>query len=304
MMTKDLSLLTTEQQNEKSLHIDEMETIDILKTINNEDQKVAIAIGNEINSIAAAADALYEKISNGGRLIYIGAGTSGRLGVLDAAECPPTYGVSPSLVRGIIAGGHEALITAVEGAEDSIQLAKDDLHSLNITNHDVICGLAASGRTPYVIGGLSYAKEVGATTISLCCVKNGEISLYADYPIEIEVGPEVITGSTRMKAGTAEKMVLNMLSTSLMIKLGKVYGNLMVDVQPTNEKLKKRAVGIVKKCTGAVDAEAKRLLELSCYDVKCAILMKKTGLDTQSCRDMLLKCQNNVAKVLKKYKEE
>lgn len=302
-MSNDLSLLMTEQQNEKSLHIDEMQTTDILKTINNEDQKVAVAIESEIDSIADAVDALYEKVCNGGRLIYIGAGTSGRLGVLDASECPPTYGVSPTLVRGIIAGGNEALVTAVEGAEDSIQLAKDDLRALNITKYDVICGLAASGRTPYVIGGLSYAKEVGATTLSICCVKNGEISMHADYPIEIEVGPEVITGSTRMKAGTAEKMVLNMLSTSLMIKLGKVYGNLMVDVQPTNEKLKKRAVEIVKKCTGAVDEEAKRLLELSCYDVKCAILIKKTGLDTQSCRDMLLKYQNNIAKVIKKYKE-
>lgn len=301
-MPKDLSLLMTEQQNMNSLHIDEMNTMDILKTINAEDQKVAIAVEKEIAAISRAVDAIYEKLSCGGRLIYIGAGTSGRLGVLDASECPPTYGVSYELVQGVIAGGKKALQQAIEGAEDSMQLGEDDLSRIDLTCHDVVCGLAASGRTPYVIGGLKYAARIHATTVSICCVENGDISQYADFPIEIKVGPEVVTGSTRMKAGTAQKMVLNMLSTSVMIKLGKVYGNLMIDVQPTNEKLKERAIKIVMNCTGALEKEARELLEESLYDVKCAILIKETGLEMKACRDLLLKHQNNVAKVMRKYK--
>lgn len=302
-MPKELSLLMTEQQNTKTLHIDEMETMDILKSINQEDQKVALAVENELADISKAVDAIYKKVSCGGRLIYIGAGTSGRLGVLDASECPPTYGVLPTLVQGIIAGGPHALLEAIEGAEDSKELAIKDLKNIELSEYDVVCGLAASGRTPYVVGGLEYALEVGATTLSICCVENGLISQYAQYPIEVKVGPEVITGSTRMKAGTAQKMVLNMLSTSLMIKLGKVYGNLMIDVQPTNEKLKERAIGIVESCTELSKTEAKKILEMNDYDVKCAILMEKTGLDFQSCRELLLKYQNNVAKVIRQYKK-
>lgn len=303
-MEKNLNMLTTEQQNENSLHIDEMDTINIIKTINDEDKKVALAIEKEVEAISKAVDAIYEKVSNGGRLIYIGAGTSGRLGVLDASECPPTYGVSPNLVQGLIAGGSDALVNAIEGAEDSKEFAVEDLKNINLTENDVVCGLAASGRTPYVIGALEYANSLKATTVSICCVKGGAISKCASYPIEVEVGPEVITGSTRMKSGTAQKMVLNMLSTSLMVKLGKVYGNLMIDVQPTNEKLKERAVGIVKKCTDANETEARELLNNSNYDVKCAILMKETGLDYSACQKMLLDNQNNIAKVIKKFKEE
>ena len=302
-MPKDLSLLMTEQQNINTLHIDEMDTIDILNTINHEDQNVALAVKNELAAISRAVDAIYQKVACGGRLIYIGAGTSGRLGVLDASECPPTYGVSSTLVQGIIAGGPNALQNAIEGAEDSQELAKEDLEKIGLTEHDVVCGLAASGRTPYVIGGLEYANLIGATTLSIWCVNNGVISDYAQYPIEVKVGPEVITGSTRMKAGTAQKMVLNMLSTSVMIKLGKVYGNLMIDVQPTNEKLKDRAIGIVENCTELSSIEAKKLLETTRYDVKCAILIEKTGLDFESCRDLLLKYQNNVAKVIRQYKK-
>ena len=302
-MPKDLSLLMTEQQNINTLHIDEMDTIDILNTINHEDQNVALAVKNELAAISRAVDAIYQKVACGGRLIYIGAGTSGRLGVLDASECPPTYGVSSTLVQGIIAGGPNALQNAIEGAEDSQELDKEDLEKIGLTEHDVVCGLAASGRTPYVIGGLEYANLIGATTLSICCVNNGVISDYAQYPIEVKVGPEVITGSTRMKAGTAQKMVLNMLSTSVMIKLGKVYGNLMIDVQPTNEKLKDRAIGIVENCTELSSIEAKKLLETTRYDVKCAILIEKTGLDFESCRDLLLKYQNNVAKVIRQYKK-
>jgi N-acetylmuramic acid 6-phosphate etherase len=240
-----LNQLDTEKVNQNSLHIDEMSTIDILKTINNEDQKVAFAVQDVILQIAQAVDCIYEKMCLGGRLIYVGAGTSGRLGILDASECPPTYGVEPTLIQGIIAGGIKAVTQAVEGAEDSKQLAQIDLEKINLNDKDVVCGIAASGRTPYVIAGLQYVRKIGCSTISLCCVQNGEISKYANYPIEVVVGPEVVTGSTRMKAGTAQKMVLNMISTSVMIKRGKVFGNLMVDVQPTNEKLKMRAVSIV-----------------------------------------------------------
>lgn len=302
-MPNDLSLLMTEQQNMNTLHIDEMDTIEILNTINQEDKNVALAVRNELVAISKAVDAIYKKVARGGRLIYIGAGTSGRLGVLDASECPPTYGVSPTLVQGIIAGGTDALLNAIEGAEDSQELAKEDLEKIELTEHDVVCGLAASGRTAYVIGGIKYANLIGATTLSICCVSKGLISNFAQYPIEVKVGPEVITGSTRMKAGTAQKMVLNMLSTSVMIKLGKVYGNLMIDVQPTNEKLKKRAIGIVEKCTGLASIEAKKLLESTGYDVKCAILMEKTKLDFESCRNLLLKYQNNVTKVIRQYKK-
>lgn len=299
-MPKNLSLLMTEQQNANSLHIDEMDTENILKTINAEDQKVAVAVEKEISDISKAVDAIYEKLSCGGRLIYMGAGTSGRLGILDASECPPTYGVSPELVQGLIAGGITALQKAIEGAEDSMGFGKEDLQDIEVTCHDVVCGLAASGRTPYVKGGLEYARSIGATTVSISCVKDAEISNYADFPIEINVGPEVVTGSTRMKSGTAQKLVLNMLSTSVMIKLGKVYGNLMIDVQPTNQKLKERAAGIVASCTDISKEEAKEILETTHYDVKCAILMKKTGLEIQECRDLLLKYQNNVSKVMRK----
>lgn len=234
----NLNNLDTEQSNPDSLHIDEMSTIDVLTTINNEDQKVAFAVKDVLPQISDAVDCIYQQMSQGGRLIYIGAGTSGRLGVLDASECPPTYGVDPCLVQGLIAGGNIALTTAIEGAEDSQELAVEDLKNIHLTDKDVVCGIAASGRTPYVIGGLHYARTLGCQTVSICCVHNGEISKYSHYPIEVITGAEVVTGSTRMKAGTAQKLVLNMLSTSVMIKRGKVYKNLMVDVQPTNENLR------------------------------------------------------------------
>ena len=217
-----LNALDTEQVNQDTLHIDEMDTIDILKTINNEDQKVALAVKEVLPAIAKAVDCIYEKMCIGGRLIYIGAGTSGRLGILDASECPPTYGVEPTLVQGLIAGGKEALTNAIEGAEDSQESAIQDLQAIELNENDVVCGIAASGRTPYVIGGLKYAREKGCSTVSICCVHHGQISLYADYPIEVVVGPEVVTGSTRMKSGTAQKLILNMLTTSVMIKKGKV----------------------------------------------------------------------------------
>ena len=303
-MLKELNALMTEQQNLDSLHIDEMDTIEMLQTINREDQKVALAIEKELGTIAKTIDHIYERVSMGGRLIYMGAGTSGRLGVLDASECPPTYGVSSDLVIGLIAGGQEALQNAIEGAEDDEQQAKKDLEALSLTSLDVVCGLAASGRTPYVISGLKYAHTIGALTVSICCVENGEISHYADDFIEVKVGPEVITGSTRMKSGSAQKMVLNMISTATMVKMGKVYKNLMIDVQPTNQKLRQRAVNIVMNCTGTSQEEARNHLETCQYDVKCAIIMQKTGMDMESCKNMLLQNQNQVAKVIRTYQKE
>lgn len=192
----NLNNLNTEQSNPHSLHIDEMSTIDILTTINNEDQKVALAVRDVLPQISKAVDCIYQQMSQGGRLIYIGAGTSGRLGVLDASECPPTYGVDPTLVQGLIAGGNKALTTAIEGAEDSQELAVEDLKNIHLTDKDVVCGIAASGRTPYVIGGLEYARTLGCQTVSICCVHNGKISEYSHYPIEVVTGAEVVTGST------------------------------------------------------------------------------------------------------------
>ncbi len=299
-----LTQLDTEKINKKSLHIDEMTTIDILKLINEEDQKVALAVNKSLNQIEKAIDCIYEKMCLGGRLIYIGAGTSGRLGILDASECPPTYGVDSSLVQGIIAGGSQAITQAIEGVEDSTELAVEDLKKINLTSDDIVCAIAASGRTPYAIAGLQHAKNVGCETVSLCCVQNGEISKYANCPIEVVVGPEVITGSTRMKAGTAQKMVLNMISTSVMIKKGKVYGNLMVDVQPTNEKLKMRAVSIVCQSIDCDERKAKELLNKSNYNVKIAILMGLTGKDEIECQNALEKNKENISLVSKKLIEE
>ncbi len=295
----NLNNLDTEQSNPDSLHIDEMSTIDILTTINNEDQKVALAVKDVLPQISDAVDCIYQQMCQGGRLIYIGAGTSGRLGVLDASECPPTYGVDPTLVQGLIAGGNIALTTAIEGAEDSMDLAIEDLKNIHLTDKDVVCGIAASGRTPYVIGGLQYARTLGSQTISICCVHNGEISKYSHYPIEVVTGAEVVTGSTRMKAGTAQKLILNMLSTSVMIKRGKVYKNLMVDVQPTNEKLKIRAVNIVSQSLDCSEEESIALLTKCHYNVKIAILSGLTGKDEKECEEALLKNNGNISKTVK-----
>lgn len=296
-----LNQLDTEQSNQSSLHIDEMSTIDILKTINNEDKKVAFTVEEVLPQISQAVDCIYEKMCLGGRLIYIGAGTSGRLGVLDASECPPTYGVDPHLVQGLIAGGSRALTTAVEGAEDSMSLAEEDLKRIHLTKQDVVCGIAASGRTPYVIGGLQYARKIGSQTVSICCVHNGKISQYSQYPIEVIVGPEVITGSTRMKAGTAQKLVLNMLSTSVMIKKGKVYKNLMVDVQPTNKKLKTRAIHIVSESTGCSEEESIKLLKQCHYNVKIAILVGLTGQTETECEQALERNNGNISQTVKSF---
>ena len=298
MNTIKLENLTTESRNSSSLNIDKVSTLDMVKIINNEDKKVALAVEKELVKIAEAIDGIVSGMQKGGRLIYIGAGTSGRLGILDASECPPTYGVSEELVQGIIAGGTEAIFRAKEGAEDSKELAIEDLKSKNITENDTIVGLAASGRTPYVIGGLEYANKIGALTVSITCNANSEVAKVSKVSIAPVVGAEVVTGSTRMKAGTAQKLVLNMLSTGTMIKLGKVYGNLMVDVRDTNKKLVERAKKIVCEATGVDREVAEKVLKETNYDVKLSILMILTGLDINEAKEKLSQNKGYIAKAM------
>lgn len=277
----DLNKLITEGINENTQSIDKVSTLEMIKMINEEDKKVALAIEEVLPKIAEAIDITAKKIYEGGRLIYIGAGTSGRIGILDASECPPTFGVDPYLVQGLIAGGHRAIFEAVEGAEDSKELAKEDLKEIEFTSKDVLIGLAASGRTPYTIGGLEYANKLGSFTVGITCNPNSELSKVAQVSINPIVGPEVISGSTRLKAGTAQKMVLNMISTGVMVKLGKVYGNLMVDVKAQNAKLVERAKRLVVKATGTSIEEATKILEKTDYNVKLSILLIKTNLDLE-----------------------
>lgn len=300
----DLNLLDTEGINENSRKIDQLSTYEILETINDEDQKVATVIRENLGSIEAAVEAIFKKVKAGGRLIYIGAGTSGRLGVLDASECPPTYGVSKELVQGIIAGGVEALQNAIEGAEDVEEGAIEDLKSIHFSGKDALVGLAASGRTPYVRSAIIYANELGAVTASISCVKNAVISEVSQYPIEAVVGPEVITGSTRMKAGTAQKLILNMISTTVMVKLGKVYGNLMVDVKATNEKLKVRAKRIIEMTTDLKGEEAIALFKESGESVKVAILMEKTGLNREEAEVLLDLHEGKIRKAIENYESK
>jgi N-acetylmuramic acid 6-phosphate etherase len=276
-----------------------MNTMDMLHVINREDQTVALAVKKVLPAVAALIDSIYKRMIRGGRVIYIGAGTSGRLGVLDASECPPTYGVDPSLIQGLIAGGFSALLKAKEGAEDDPKLASHDLERIALTSNDTVIGLAASGRTPYVIGGLDYANEIGAFTGAVSCVYDAIISQHAQVKIEAVVGPEVVTGSTRMKAGTAQKMILNMISTSLMIKYGKVYKNLMVDVQPTNEKLVERAKQIIASSSGCNYDEASNFLQQSGFNVKIAICMALTGLSCKNCGIILNQNRGNISKAIR-----
>lgn len=283
----NLGKLTTESRNQNTLDIDQVSTLEMVKKINDEDKKVAIAVENELPQIAKAIDSIVERMKKGGRLIYIGAGTSGRLGILDASECPPTYGVSEELVQGIIAGGQEAIFRAKEGAEDSKELAITDLKDKNINENDTIVGLAASGRTPYVIGGLEYANEIGALTVSVTCNKDSGVAKVSQISIAPVVGPEAVTGSTRLKSGTAQKLVLNMLSTGTMIKMGKVYGNLMVDVKATNEKLVERSKKIVCEATGVSIQEAEEVLKETDFDVKLSIFMILSNLEKEVAKEKL-----------------
>ena len=295
----DLAKLTTESRNEDTLNIDKVSTLDMVKIINNEDKKVAAAVEAELPKIAEAIDEIVKGMHKGGRLIYIGAGTSGRLGILDASECPPTYGVSEDLVQGVIAGGKEAIFRAKEGAEDSKELAVEDLKNRNLNENDVVVGLAASGRTPYVIGALEYANEIGAVTVSITCNKDSEVSKVAKISIAPVVGAEVVTGSTRLKSGTAQKLVLNMLSTGAMIKLGKVYGNLMVDVRATNEKLVERAKKIVCEATGVEREKAENILKETDFDVKLSIFMILSELNKDEAKKILDANKGYIAEALK-----
>ena len=303
-MMSDLKLdkLTTESRNLNTSNIDKVSTLEMVKIINNEDKKVAEAVEKEIHKIAQAIDYIVERIKKGGRLIYIGAGTSGRLGILDASECPPTYGVSEELIQGIIAGGHEAIFRAKEGAEDSKELAIEDLKLKKLSSNDIVVGIAASGRTPYVVGGLEYGNQIGALTISITCNSDSEVSKTSQISIAPIVGAEVITGSTRLKSGTAQKLVLNMLSTGSMIKLGKVYGNLMVDVKATNKKLIERAKKIVCEATGIEKNLAEDILLKTDYDVKLSIFMILSGLSLNDAREKLLENDGYIAKALESIK--
>ncbi|MDR3241445.1 MAG: N-acetylmuramic acid 6-phosphate etherase [Lactobacillaceae bacterium] len=277
-MTKiDLDGLATEKRNSKTMHLDEMSIHEAATIMNQEDQKVADAVAVALPEIEQVVAQAIHAFENKGRLIYMGAGTSGRLGVLDAAECVPTFGVDPEMVMGLIAGGQKAMTVAVEGAEDDFELGSQDLRDLKITPHDLVIGIAASGRTPYVIGGLDYANEVGADTASLALNPDSEIGRHANTAIEVSVGPEFLTGSTRLKSGTAQKLVLNMISTISMIGIGKVYQNLMVDVKPTNEKLVERAKRIIMEATNVSYEVAEQNFLAAGKDVKVAIVMILTA---------------------------
>ncbi|TKI06769.1 N-acetylmuramic acid 6-phosphate etherase [Martelella alba] len=294
----DLGELVSETRNPASMALDELSTLEMMRLFNREDCKVPEAVGRELPAIAAAVDKAASALRAGGRLIYLGAGTSGRLGVLDAAECPPTFGVSSERVIGLIAGGPGALLRAVEGAEDSPTLAETELRALGVTAADMVIGLAASGRTPYVIGGLRYARRTGCATAAISCNPGSPIAREADIAISPVVGPEALTGSTRMKSGTAQKLILNMISTGAMVKLGKVYQNLMVDVKATNLKLINRACRIVVDATGVEFAAAQAALEQTEYEVKPAILMLLSGLDAPSARGLLTRHQGFLRRAL------
>ncbi|MEU5094084.1 N-acetylmuramic acid 6-phosphate etherase [Streptomyces sp. NPDC020996] len=275
----ELENLTTEAFRPDLAEIDRLPTLDIARLMNAEDATVPAAVAERLPQIAAAIDAVAERMARGGRLVYAGAGTAGRLGVLDASECPPTFDTAPGQVVGLIAGGPEAMVTSVEGAEDSARLARDDLDGLALTPADTVVGVSASGRTPYAVAAVRHARRLGALTVGLACNPGSPLAAAAEHGIEIVVGPELLTGSTRLKAGTAQKLVLNMLSTITMIRLGKTYGNLMVDVRASNEKLRARSRRIVALATGAGDEEIERALTATGGEVKNAILTLLAGVD-------------------------
>jgi N-acetylmuramic acid 6-phosphate etherase len=282
-----LEHLTTESRNPASEDLDGLTPIEIVRLINSEDAKVAAAVAVEADAIARAIEVIADRLGRGGRLIYIGAGTSGRLGVLDAAECPPTFNSPPEQVVGVIAGGYRALTTSVEGAEDQYEMGSADLKTVSLAANDVLVGIATSGRTPYVIGGLEYARSVGAYTIGISCNQASELAANCDLTIAPIVGPEVVSGSTRMKAGTATKMVLNMLSTGAMIRLGKTFGNLMIDLRASNSKLADRARRIVRAITNLSDQDSERLLRECGGEVKTAIVSHYTGYSFAESKHLL-----------------
>ncbi|MFI6055830.1 N-acetylmuramic acid 6-phosphate etherase [Streptomyces violascens] len=283
----ELATLTTEAFRPDLAEIDRLPTAEIARIMNSEDATVPAAVAERLPDIAAAIDATAARMSQGGRLIYAGAGTAGRLGVLDASECPPTFNTDPSEVVGLIAGGPAAMVKAVEGAEDSRQLAAEDLDALQLTHLDTVVGISASGRTPYAIGAVEHARRVGALTIGLSCNAGSALAAAAEHGIEVVVGPELLTGSTRLKSGTAQKLVLNMISTITMIRLGKTYGNLMVDVRASNEKLRARSRRIVALATGADDAEIEAALAATDGEVKNAILVILGGMEGDTAARLL-----------------
>ena len=300
----DLKRLDTERKNPASAHIDELSPLDMMRVIHAEDQKAVDAVTPLLPKIAKTADEIARRIRLGGRLLYCGAGTSGRLGVLDAVECPPTYGTPPELVQGVIAGGTNAMFRAKEGAEDDERLGEDDLAALSVTELDTVAGLSASGRTPYVVGALRYAKQQGAFTVAVACASKSPIAAIADVDLTALTGAEVVTGSTRMKAGTAQKMILNMLSTGAMIRLGKVYGNLMVDVAATNEKLRERALRIVMEVSGCGREESASALRKADGQAKPAILIAAGKCTKEKAERLLQDANGQLAAALSLLKEE
>lgn len=298
-----LEKLTTEQRNPRTARIDEVDTLTLVTLLNEEDRRVPEAVARILPDVARAVDLIAERLGSGGRLFYIGAGTSGRLGILDAVECPPTFRTDPELIQGLIAGGTPAIFRAQEGAEDNAQLGEDDLRGKHLAPRDVVCGIAASGRTPYVLGGLAYARRLGAATIALSCTEHARIAEEADIALLPITGPEAITGSTRLKAGTAQKLVLNMLSTGAMIRLGKTCGNLMVDVNASNEKLRERALRIVTELSGASREEASSALEKAQGRAKLAVLLLLSGKTPDEAEVLLQKCHGRLRDALAAGKE-
>ena len=294
----DLTKMSTEQINPKTIELDKMSIREALSVMNEEDHKVPAAIKEAIPQIEKAIEAVIEAFNNGGRLIYIGAGTSGRLGVLDAVECPPTFGTDPSQVVALIAGCDKAVVNAVEGAEDSTSLAETDLENIQLSEKDVVIGITASGRTPYVIHGIKFAKEKGCKTVGIACNKHSELGQVADIAIEVVVGPEVVTGSTRLKSGTAQKMILNMISTLSMVGIGKVYKHLMVDVQQTNLKLEARAINIVVSATDVNYERAKEVLQQADGSVKLAITMILLNCDKVTAKEKLKEANGFIRRTL------
>ena len=298
-LLQTLSTLITEQRNPNSMNVDSLSALEIVQLMNEEDKQVPLAIEKCLPQIAQAVECIVAVFQQGGRLVYIGAGTSGRLGVLDASECPPTFGVSPEMVKGIIAGGERALRHPIEGAEDSKTHAVVDLQTIQFSSKDVLVGIAASGRTPYVIGALEYAKSLGSVTVSIASNPNSAMANIVDIAIDTVVGPEVLTGSSRLKSGTAQKLVLNMLTTASMILMGKCYQNLMVDVQASNEKLKARAIRIVMQATDCDKALAEETLKQADQNAKLAIMMILSGLDRSQAEALLEKHQGKLQLTLK-----
>lgn len=298
-LLQTLSTLITEQRNPNSMHVDSLSALEIVQLMNQEDKQVPLAIEKCLPQIAQAVECIVAAFQQGGRLVYIGAGTSGRLGVLDASECPPTFGVSPEMVKGIIAGGERALRHPIEGAEDSKTHAVVDLQTIQFSSKDVLVGIAASGRTPYVIGALEYAKSLGSVTVSIASNPNSAMANIVDIAIDTVVGPEVLTGSSRLKSGTAQKLVLNMLTTASMILMGKCYQNLMVDVQASNEKLKARAIRIVMQATDCDKALAEETLKQADQNAKLAIMMILSGLDRAQAEALLEKHHGKLQLALK-----